>query len=87
VAATVVLTAGLMRRAEHGVYRGELTFFTAAAKRPQTWLDREGWQAHLDGPLHNVDLPCTHPELVQPRFAERIAAAIAALVIHEPISA
>jgi enterobactin synthetase component F len=87
VAATVVLTAGLMRRAEHRVYRGELTFFTAAAPRAETWIDRAGWHAHLDGPLHNVDLPCTHPELVHPRYAGRIAAATGALMVRETVGA
>jgi enterobactin synthetase component F len=70
---TVVHTAGLMRRTEHRRFVGDLGFFTAAAPRAETWIDRAGWEPYLTGTLFNVDLACTHPELVHAEAAARIA--------------
>jgi enterobactin synthetase component F len=81
VVATVVHTAGLMRRVEHRAFAGDVTFVTAAAPRAETWVDRAGWAPYVTGAIGNLDLPCTHPELVRPAAAARIAAALGA---HAP---
>jgi enterobactin synthetase component F len=73
VVGNVIHTAGLMRRIEHGCFQGDLVFFTAAAPRAETWIDREGWTRHVSGAIDNVDLPCTHPELVHAEAAACIA--------------
>lgn len=78
VAETVIHTAGLMRREEHRTAPGDMLFFTAAAPRPQETLDREGWAPYLAGSITNVDLPCTHPQLVSPPMIDRVADAVAA---------
>jgi len=77
VARTVMRTAGLMRRADHRPVPGDMLFVTAAAPRPEDWLDREGWAPFVDGTIHNVDLPCTHPELVGSPAVEQIARHVA----------
>ncbi len=80
VARTVVRTAGLMRRARHRTVPGDMAFITAAAPRPEDWLDREGWTPHVGGTIHNLDIPCTHPELVRPPAVDAIAACLDTLI-------
>ncbi len=83
VARTVMRTAGLMRRAEHRPVPGDMLFVTAAAPRPEDWLDRDGWAPYVAGTIHNLDLAATHPELVRTpavhRIADRVAGYIAAM--------
>ncbi|GAA0811218.1 non-ribosomal peptide synthetase [Spirilliplanes yamanashiensis] len=62
----VVDNARLMREHTHAVFDGGALFFTAARPRPETWLDRRGWQPYLTGELVNHDLDCLHPGLVRP---------------------
>ncbi|WP_158887314.1 non-ribosomal peptide synthetase [Amycolatopsis anabasis] len=63
----------LVRETEHRHYPGDLHFFTAAAPRRETWLNRDGWRAHLGGTLTNHDLDTTHPGLIRPEHLATIA--------------
>jgi enterobactin synthetase component F len=78
VAGAVVHTAGLMRRAEHRVFRGGMTIVVAAAPRAEDWLTPAAWEPYVDGQIKVMELDCTHPELVRPEAAARIASALAA---------
>ncbi|WP_393054776.1 amino acid adenylation domain-containing protein [Streptomyces sp. LN549] len=69
--------ARMMREHVHGGYDGDLLFFTAAAPRAEDWLTREAWRAHVTGAVINHDLDCTHPQLMQDRFLDTIAAVLA----------
>ena len=70
--------ARMMRAHHHRAYQGDLLFFTAAAPRAEDWLTHEAWRPHVSGTLTNRDLDCTHPQLMQPRQLDEIAAALAA---------
>ncbi|WP_424922141.1 amino acid adenylation domain-containing protein [Streptomyces sp. wa53] len=70
--------ARMMREHHHRSYEGDLLFFTAAAPRAEDWLTREAWRAHVTGAIDNHDLDCTHPQLMQDRFLDDIAAVLAA---------
>ncbi|WP_405386692.1 amino acid adenylation domain-containing protein [Streptomyces sp. NBC_01102] len=70
--------ARMMREHEHRVYDGDLLFFTAAAPRAEDWLTREAWRPHVTGRIVNHDLDCTHPQLMQDRYLDDIAAVLAA---------
>lgn len=70
--------ARMMREHEHRSYTGDLLFFTAAAPRAEDWLTREAWRPHVSGAIVNHDLPCTHPQLMQDRRLDDIAAVLAA---------
>ncbi|MFG2591023.1 amino acid adenylation domain-containing protein [Streptomyces sp. NPDC048438] len=69
--------ARMMREYHHRGYDGDLLFFTAAAPRAEDWLTREAWRAHVTGSIDNHDLDCTHPQLMQDRFLDDIAAVLA----------
>lgn len=90
VARTVMRTAGLMRRERHRVVPGDLAFVTAAAPRPEDWLDRRGWAPYVAGSIDNLDLPCTHAELVRPAavaaIAERLDALMARVEAAAPVA-
>ncbi|MEU0303819.1 amino acid adenylation domain-containing protein [Streptomyces sp. NPDC006175] len=70
--------ARMMREHRHRGYAGDLLFFTAAAPRAEDWLTREAWRAHVTGSIDNHDLDCTHPQLMQDRFLDDIAAVLSA---------
>nr|QIE08470.1 non-ribosomal peptide synthetase [Streptomyces sp.] len=70
--------ARMMRAHHHRAYEGDLLFFTAAAPRAEDWLTREAWRPHVSGTLTNRDLDCTHPQLMQDRQLDEIAATLAA---------
>ncbi|MGY5123617.1 amino acid adenylation domain-containing protein [Streptomyces nigrescens] len=70
--------ARMMRAHHHRAYRGDLLFFTAAAPRAEDWLTREAWRPHVSGTIANRDLDCTHPQLMQDRQLDEIAAVLAA---------
>ncbi|MFC5171418.1 non-ribosomal peptide synthetase [Streptomyces mutomycini] len=70
--------ARMMREHHHRDYEGDLLFFTAAAPRAEDWLTREAWRAHVTGSIDNHDLDCTHPQLMQDRHLDDIAAVLAA---------
>ncbi|MEV8230337.1 amino acid adenylation domain-containing protein [Streptomyces sp. NPDC079167] len=70
--------ARMMREHRHRCYAGDLLFFTAAAPRAEDWLTREAWRAHVTGSIDNHDLDCTHPQLMQDRFLDDIAAVLSA---------
>ncbi|MEJ8654216.1 amino acid adenylation domain-containing protein [Streptomyces sp. MS1.AVA.3] len=70
--------ARMMRAHHHRAYEGDLLFFTAAAPRAEDWLTREAWRPHVSGTLTNRDLDCTHPQLMQDRQLDEIAAPLAA---------
>ena len=70
--------ARMMREHRHRAYSGDLLFFTAAAPRAEDWLTREAWRAHVTGAIDNHDLDCTHPQLMQDRHLDDIAAVVAA---------
>lgn len=63
--ASVVEAARLVRTAPPGRLPGDLTVVVAAAPRPETHLDADGWAAHVDGTVRIVPLPATHGELVR----------------------
>ncbi|MEU8682343.1 amino acid adenylation domain-containing protein [Streptomyces sp. NPDC048611] len=69
--------ARMMRAHHHRTYQGDLLFFTAAAPRAEDWLTREAWQPHVTGAIINRDLDCTHPQLMQDRQLDEIAAVLA----------
>ncbi|WP_407555998.1 amino acid adenylation domain-containing protein [Streptomyces sp. Pv4-95] len=70
--------ARMMREHRHRAFAGDLLFFTAAAPRAEDWLTREAWQPHVTGTIANLDLDCTHPQLMQDRQLDEIAAVLAA---------
>ncbi|MGG7570076.1 amino acid adenylation domain-containing protein [Streptomyces sirii] len=70
--------ARMMRAHRHRAYRGDLLFFTAAAPRAEDWLTYEAWRPHVSGTITNRDLDCTHPQLMQDRRLDEIAAVLAA---------
>lgn len=70
--------ARMMREHHHRAFEGDLLFFTAAAPRAEDWLTREAWRAHVSGAIDNHDLDCTHPQLMQDRHLDGIAAVLAA---------
>ncbi|MFF5897191.1 amino acid adenylation domain-containing protein [Streptomyces argenteolus] len=70
--------ARIMREHHHRAFEGDLLFFTAAAPRAEDWLTREAWRAHVTGAIDNHDLDCTHPQLMQDRHLDGIAAVLAA---------
>ncbi|MGW8700653.1 amino acid adenylation domain-containing protein [Streptomyces eurythermus] len=70
--------ARMMRAHEHRVYDGDVLFFTAAAPRAEDWLTREAWRPYVTGRIVNLDLPCTHPQLMRDRYLDDIAAVLAA---------
>jgi enterobactin synthetase component F len=78
VVRTVAHTAGLMRAAEHRVLRGDLTLVVAGAPRAEDWLTPRAWEPYVDGEVRVVALDCTHPELVHPAAAPRIAELVVA---------
>ncbi|HWI72313.1 MAG TPA: amino acid adenylation domain-containing protein, partial [Baekduia sp.] len=49
VVRTVVHTAGLMRRAEHRVFHGDMTIVVADAPRAEDWLTPTAWEPYVDG--------------------------------------
>ncbi|MGW3009285.1 amino acid adenylation domain-containing protein [Streptomyces sp. NPDC001219] len=69
--------ARMMRAHHHLTYQGDLLFFTAAAPRAEDWLTREAWRPHVTGAIINRDLDCTHPQLMQDRRLDEIAAVLA----------
>ncbi|MGA5563326.1 amino acid adenylation domain-containing protein [Streptomyces platensis] len=69
--------ARMMRAHHHRPYEGDLLFFTAAAPRAEDWLTREAWRPHVTGTIINRDLDCTHPQLMQDRHLDEIAAVLA----------
>lgn len=68
--------ARMMREHRHRAYSGDLLFFTAAAPRAEDWLTREAWRPHVTGAIDNHDLDCTHPQLMQDRHLDDIAAVV-----------
>ncbi|WP_326701205.1 amino acid adenylation domain-containing protein [Streptomyces sp. NBC_01754] len=70
--------ARMMREHEHRSFDGDVLFFTAAAPRAEDWLTREAWRPHVTGEIVNHDLDCTHPQLMQDRFLDDVAALLAA---------
>jgi len=68
--------ARMMRAHHHRAYKGDLLFFTAAAPRAEDWLTREAWRPHVSGTITNRDLDCTHPQLMQDRQLDEIAAVL-----------
>ncbi|MFK0173296.1 amino acid adenylation domain-containing protein [Streptomyces sp. NPDC090306] len=70
--------ARMMREHRHARYDGDVLFFTAAAPRAEDWLTREAWRPHVGGEIVNLDLDCTHPQLMRDRFLDDIAAALTA---------
>ncbi|MFK0117702.1 amino acid adenylation domain-containing protein [Streptomyces sp. NPDC090994] len=70
--------ARMMREHEHRVYDGDMVFFTAAAPRAEDWLTREAWRPYVTGRIVNLDLDCTHPQLMRDRYLDDIAAVLTA---------
>jgi enterobactin synthetase component F len=77
VVRTVAHTAGLMRAASHRVFDGDMTLFVAAAPRAEDWLTPRAWEPYVNGTIEAIDLDCTHPQLVHPAAAARIAGHLA----------
>ncbi|UUN30044.1 amino acid adenylation domain-containing protein [Streptomyces sp. FIT100] len=70
--------ARMVREHRHRPYDGNLLFFTAAAPRTEDWLTWQAWHAHVSGAIVNHDLDCTHPQLLQDRHLDDIAAILTA---------
>ena len=56
----------LLRQCSHGVFHGDVLFFTAAKPRAENWLTSQSWSAYVDGRIENVDIDCTHPTMLHP---------------------
>ncbi|MGY1433896.1 non-ribosomal peptide synthetase [Streptomyces reniochalinae] len=69
--------ARLMREHRHGVFDGDVLFFTAAAPRAESWLTHTAWQPHVTGTIANLDLACTHPRLLRDDHLDAVAATLA----------
>lgn len=74
--ASVVEAARLVRTDPPGLLPGDLTLVVAAAPRPETHLDPEGWRAHVAGEVRVVPLAATHGELVRRPVAADVARVI-----------
>ena len=72
--ASVIEASRLVRTAPPGVLDGDVTVVVAAAPRPETHLDPNGWRAHTRGNVRIVELPATHGELVRRPVSARVAA-------------
>lgn len=72
--ASVIEASRLVRTAPPGVLDGDVTVVVAAAPRPETHLDANGWRAHTRGNVRIVELPATHGELVRRPVSARVAA-------------
>ncbi|WP_320774142.1 amino acid adenylation domain-containing protein [Streptomyces sp. CRN 30] len=70
--------ARMMREHTHRAYDGDVLFFTAAAPRAEDWLTRESWRPYVTGEIVNLDLDCTHPQLMRDRYLDDIAAVLTA---------
>lgn len=73
VVRTVAYSAGLMRAASHRAYDGDMVLFVAAAPRAEDWLTPHAWAPYVGGTIDVVEVDCTHPQLVHPAAAARIA--------------
>src|SRR5699024_5151748 len=82
----VANNARLMRRHRHRRFSGDLLFFTAAAPREESWLDRDAWAPYIAGAIDGRDLACTHPDMIREQALDRIAPAVADLLesVTEP---
>ncbi|RLU89136.1 non-ribosomal peptide synthetase [Streptomyces griseocarneus] len=70
--------ARMMREHRHRPFDGDVLFFTAAAPRAEDWLTKEAWRPHVGGAIDNHDLDCTHPQLLQGRHVDALAAVLTA---------
>ncbi|WP_158101629.1 alpha/beta fold hydrolase, partial [Streptomyces rochei] len=68
-----------------GVYRGDVLFFSAAEERPTDFPadlavlpgKADSWRPHVDGTLHDHQVPCGHYEMTEPEPIARIGEAVA----------
>ncbi|WMC84287.1 type I polyketide synthase [Streptomyces rochei] len=68
-----------------GVYRGDVLFFSAAVERPTDFPadlavlpgKADSWRPHVDGTLHDHQVPCGHYEMTEPEPIARIGEAVA----------
>ncbi|WP_134322281.1 non-ribosomal peptide synthetase [Cumulibacter soli] len=74
--ASVVQASAIVRGSEHDTYDAPVTLVRAAAPRPETFIDPDGWRKYV-GSLELVDLPVTHGELLRPPTADRVAQLVA----------
>ncbi|MFV0533318.1 MAG: amino acid adenylation domain-containing protein [Cumulibacter sp.] len=74
--ASVVQASAIVRGSEHDMYDAPVTLVRAAAPRPETFINPDGWREYV-GSLELVDLPVTHGELLRPPTADRVAQLVA----------
>ncbi|MFF3485351.1 type I polyketide synthase [Streptomyces sp. NPDC002701] len=68
-----------------GVYHGDVLFFSAAQEEPTGFpVDlavqpgkADSWRPHVDGTLHDHQVPCGHYEMTEPEPIARIGEAVA----------
>ncbi|MEU9354571.1 alpha/beta fold hydrolase [Streptomyces griseoloalbus] len=68
-----------------GVFRGDVLFFSAAQEQPTDFPGdlavlpgkADAWRPHVDGTLHDHQVPCGHYEMTEPEPIARIGAAVA----------
>lgn len=69
----VINSRRLVGSSNHDVYHGDMLFFTAAAPRVETWLDRAAWRPYVSGQIHNIDIDCDHPAMARAETLREIA--------------
>lgn len=80
----VINNSRLVRETRHPRFGGDMHFFTAAAPRKEHWLDWRAWQPLVGGRIVNLDIPATHPQLIQTPHLGRIGEEIARLLEAVP---
>ncbi|MGO2155362.1 non-ribosomal peptide synthetase [Serratia sp. BW106] len=69
----VINSRRLIGSSSHGIYHGDLLFFTAAAPRAENWLDLDAWRPYIRGRIHNIDIACDHPGMARTEALREIA--------------
>ncbi|MEV0371713.1 amino acid adenylation domain-containing protein [Streptomyces sp. NPDC050636] len=66
----------LAREAEHGVFDGDLLFFTATLDKTATDPTAESWRTHVSGRIDDHQVACEHGAMTQPQPLSEIAGAL-----------
>ena len=61
----VINNIALAHAASLDQFRGNILFFTAAQEQIDSGRPHASWQAYITGSVHNIDIHCTHPEMIQ----------------------
>jgi enterobactin synthetase component F len=83
---SVIEATRIVRTAPPTRLVGGLTVITAAAPRPETHLDADGWRAHVAGEVRIEPIAASHAELVRRPTADRVAGVIAGVIAEARMS-